>query len=861
MVVCMSERREGHNATRRQTMKRWKVALVAVLTIAMVMQSSNVQAIAEGIIADATAAENMPIVSDTMPTDGTGTEDVTTDETAEDTTSTDATTPETDEAATDTEATEEESTDAPAAPEEVVEDTTEAEAPAETPAEEADTTVTLNVEISGAKLTYTAEDGTEQNVTPETDPKSVDVPNTLDFKFTVIPDDGQQIASVKAVTSDGVESDVTANESGEYTLPAANVTDGTTIKVTTEAVPEPETPAEEETPETDTTETDDTTVEDETVVEEESEAEEEQEAIEPTLNSVQSVDNSISLMADTRAADYTLEVGDTTTIQGEDGNNLVGGASRSHRWTVSGDAVDFVGGTSKSSVQIRAVEAGAATVTHTYQYKNWLGGKWQNGSETFTIQVNSALKVTIGKSSIEVGDTTRASAQGAQGTVTWTSSNDKIATVSSTGLVTGVAEGDVEIIATDSEGTSGRVSLSVTPQRATVTFDLNDASGSQASWAQNPSGQYEVGDELWLEDGSFTETYSFPSRQGYVFAGWDKSISRIVTGDVTYTAKWVENQSGKTPVYVYTQVTGDGDTSDLVLNKDGWYTIGVIFIDSDLLSNPQNTYDAVAQANCQYIPFDRQGVTDAIYKAFGSIERYQDNQSISIDDLSLRILKTAGGASDYVATGTTWHLDCTTDIKALVNYTVEYREVGTNKVIAPTLENQVASDGSLVPASRHQISIRNYTYAYSKPQNGLTVTAGRNNVLTLYYTSNRVSAQVTLDDWVYGDTPKQESASVSGGDFARTPDSYEYYAQGADGQYTEKLSGKPSDAGDYMVKAIWDATENNDSVSATDTFTISPRPIVAKGSAEKVYDGNDNLLANVSLSFAEVDGNASSGLV
>ena len=251
MVVCMSERREGHNATRHQTMKRWKVALVAVLTIAMVMQSSNVQAIAEGIAEDL-AGEGRPPITDTMLTDGTGTdeatgtdaatgtEDVTTDETAEDTTSTEATTPETDEAATDTEATEEESTDAPAAPEEVVEETTETEAPAETPAEEADTTVTLNVEISGAKLTYLAEDGTEQNVTPETDPKSVDVPNTLDFKFTVTPDDGQRVSSV----SYG-ETELTADEAGTYTVATADLIDGEKIVVTTEEAPTEEEPAEE----------------------------------------------------------------------------------------------------------------------------------------------------------------------------------------------------------------------------------------------------------------------------------------------------------------------------------------------------------------------------------------------------------------------------------------------------------------------------------------------------------------------------------------------------------------------------------------------------------------------------------------
>ena len=335
MVVCMSERREGHNATRRQTMKRWKVALVAVLTIAMVMQSSNVQAIAEDIIADATAAENMPIVSDTMPTDGTGTEDVTTDETAEDTTSTEAAAPETDEAATDTEATEEESTDAPAAPEEVVEETTETEAPAETPAEEADTTVTLNVEISGAKLTYLAEDGTEQNVTPETDPKSVDVPNTINFKFTVTPDEGQQVSSV----SYG-ETVLNAGESGEYAVAPEDLTDGEKIVVTTEAAPAEEAPAEEAPSEEAPAETEAPTEgEVATESEETTEPTEDEAVTEDADESVapQSDDAAAARANSVRATDYTIEVGQTTDIQGSSD-----GAFPQHKWSVSSGEGDRV---------------------------------------------------------------------------------------------------------------------------------------------------------------------------------------------------------------------------------------------------------------------------------------------------------------------------------------------------------------------------------------------------------------------------------------------------------------------------------------------------------------------------------------
>ncbi|HJB54403.1 MAG TPA: InlB B-repeat-containing protein, partial [Candidatus Olsenella avistercoris] len=254
----------------------------------------------------------------TMPTDGTGTdeatgtdaatgtEDVTTDETAEDTKSTEATTPETDEAATDTEATEEESTDAPAAPEEVVEDTTETEAPAEAPAEEADTTVTLNVEISGAKLTYKAEDGTEQNVTPETDPKPVDVPNTIDFKFTVTPDEGQQVSSV----SYGETVLNADDETGEYTVATADLTDGEKIVVTTEAVPAEETPAEEapaeeapaepEVPaEGESTEAIEPT-EDETTPDEEQATAEEEGATEPEVLSARRADNIVMQVGETR---------------------------------------------------------------------------------------------------------------------------------------------------------------------------------------------------------------------------------------------------------------------------------------------------------------------------------------------------------------------------------------------------------------------------------------------------------------------------------------------------------------------------------------------------------------------------------
>ena len=642
MVVCMSERREGHNAMRRQTMKRWKVALVAVLTIAMVMQSSNVQAIAEGFAEGLTG--DRPLMTDTMLTDGTGTdeatgtdaatgtEDVTTDEATEDTTSTEATTPETDEAATDTEATEEESTDAPAAPEEVVEDTTEAEAPAE----EADTTVTLNVEISGAKLTYPAEDGTEQNVTPETDPKSVDVPNTLDFKFTVIPDDGQQIASVKAVTSDGAESDVTANESGEYTLPAANVTDGTTIKVTTEAVPETEETAEEEataedekTPESDAEKN--VTPEDETKVEE----------------TAPSASNGISTLS--ISGQKQVAIGETIRLSSDSPASSGGWRPKTytHKWTASpSNAVSF-SNTSNSGADVTGNHAGTVTINHEWGYDGWFG--WQKeGSETYTITVYQADEEDL----------------------------------------------------------------------CTITFDTNGG-----SWNNSLNGTHKflMGHELWPEG----QDLSVPTRNGYVFEGWTPAVSRVVSDDATYTAQWKQVGSNLTPVYVYLQV--NGDTSGLILNYSGWYTVGVIYMPSNLVSNTGIHQD-------QTVNLNDQRVAQALDEAMKSIVRYGPNESLVIDDATWTKLHVQAGANDYVAEGPAWHLDGEIDAKYLANLTVKHIDMDTQEIMRT--DTSVRTVGTSVNPGDMVRSFKNYTYDHSEPNHAITIQKNGENVINIYYQKN-----------------------------------------------------------------------------------------------------------------------------
>ena len=839
-VVCMSEGREGRNLKRREAMKKWKAVLAVFLSVVLVLQSSNIQALADVIDGDGETGRE-EIVLD-KPTETTETsestdeqkdtppasepkkeepaepaEPATPEEPAEkkdDSTKKDEPTQTTEpvEKAEETKPAEETEPAQTTEPSKETSSSTadkqsspEAEAPAETPAEETDTTVTLNVEVSGAKLTYTAEDGTEQNVTPETDPKSVDVPNTFDFKFTVTPDEGQRVSSV----SYG-ETVLNAGESGEYAVAPEDLTDGEKIVVTTEAVPaeeasteeapaeetpaEPETPAEggEAVPEEETpkdTSTEGGTVDGVTTTSNDGESEDLEEGITAHSMSLRNI-----------SGQQRVKVGNSIRL---DATTPDGGWHDWYReyeskWSASPEGRVRLSNAGNNGVTVTGVSQGGVTITHSWGYYTWTlfgGDKWNEvGSETYQMTV--------------VGN------------------------------------------ATDPD------------DLCTVTFDTNGG-----SWGSRLAGTHTfyVGDALWGDEnhdgniGDISKEMGFPAREGYVFAGWDKAVDRIVSGDVKYTAQWEMEQPGKTPVYVYTRVKGDSDTSDLIINADGWYTIGVIFIDSDLLRNPDQIWDSEYGTYVTGVQFTREGLSEALTEALKSINRYPANSSIDVSGLEWHILKQADGASDYVASGSDqWHLDCFTEIERLENYTVRYVESGNESNVLAEEVTQIATIGAHVDPDDHLKSIKNYTYVGCNPEDGLTVEKDGENVLTLYYTSNKVKATVNLEDWVYGDPAATEDAKVTGGDYTEKPE-FTYFSQDASGEYSVQLEGKPTNAGNYMVKASWEGTDNNDPVSATDLFEIKTRPVVASGSTSKEYDGTNIIKSAIELEIIAEEGNKSSG--
>jgi uncharacterized protein YjdB len=180
----------------------------------------------------------------------------------------------------------------------------------------------------------------------------------------------------------------------------------------------------------------------------------------------------------------------TVTLKAADGTELTG---RTVEWETSNQAVATV----NQSGRVTGVTPGSATITARSE------GKSGNTALTVTqtqLPVATVEITSHNSNHVSVNATLQFTAivKAANGTVltgrsiTWTSSNEAVATVSATGLARGVAPGTATITAT-SEGKSGSISLTVTPVSGITRTWRGGAAGRPSDWSiagnWNPSGK------------------------------------------------------------------------------------------------------------------------------------------------------------------------------------------------------------------------------------------------------------------------------------------------------------------------------------------------------------------------------------
>lgn len=233
----------------------------------------------------------------------------------------------------------------------------------------------------------------------------------------------------------------------------------------------------------------------------------------------------------------------------------------------------------------------------------------------------------------------------------------------------------------------------------------------------NGTHQFLVGHELW-EAG---KDLSVPTKSGYVFEGWTPNVSRVVTDDAEYTAQWKAAPAGTTPVYVYLKVTGN--TDGLILNGSGWYTIGVIYMPSDVVPAPQY--------QDQQVDINKSSFQSALSEAMSSIVRYGPNASLEIDEAEWTQLHVQNGANDYVPSGSAWHLDGTIDAAYLANLTVNHIDVDTNEILATS--NNPYAVGTIVNPRTMAGSFKNYEPVRYDPDSSFAIKKDSENVINIYY--------------------------------------------------------------------------------------------------------------------------------
>ena len=206
-------------------------------------------------------------------------------------------------------------------------------------------------------------------------------------------------------------------------------------------------------------------------------------------------------------------------------------------------------------------------------------------------------------------------------------------------------------------------------------------------------------------------------------------------------------------VYVYTKVTGN--TAGLVLNSDGYYTLGKVWVEG----MPSPKKDLTGQ--------DYKNALNKVKAALGGIERYKDNTSIALKDVVFdekSLIREPIGAADYVEKGYTWHLDGKLDVKFYGTVTFKHVDQDTGNEFA-----KQTSDGTLYPAGTNlQFGKANaipdaaekygYEYVVVDPTS-YTVQGQTNKEITVKY--KKVMTDVSYTVEYYKDNVQQTADTVT----------------------------------------------------------------------------------------------------
>lgn len=144
--------------------------------------------------------------------------------------------------------------------------------------------------------------------------------------------------------------------------------------------------------------------------------------------------------------------------------------------------------------------------------------------------------------------------------------------------------------------------------------------------------------------------------------------------------------NGSRTVYVYVKVTGN--TDGLVLNKDGWYTIGTVSIPN--MPDPEYYWrvregvhtDGVELTDKDKSWLSANSVSGINHEKNTTIPLGKVKWTGTVGKQSFGFVRVSTGAAEYVGSGWTWHLDGYVNVDDVpATYTIRYVDQDTGIVL------------------------------------------------------------------------------------------------------------------------------------------------------------------------------------
>ena len=325
----------------------------------------------------------------------------------------------------------------------------------ETPEEKTYHVTIQKSDVDGGTIKAWGSDGNKTDVTYNSENKYVkEVKEGEDFNFEITAKDTYKVA--KVTDQNGTTVEPKAVNNNVYTYEVKNITAERTYSITY---------AKEEVKKAESTSNGDQQKSDDEQSEDADDDGEPAAKAQENVNVVSDSDDKekVESVAETHedtATEKWITVGKTVTLSNE---YKSGWTTYNHSWKIKKgkDVVSIKNASNSNSISVEGKKAGEATITDTITWNSFWDGQ-QEKTITYTIHVSKAVAPTAitinGADSVtqfkDINLTYTLTPAGAEGTVQWSSSNEDILTVDSSGKVTGLRRGQATVTANVYSGQS-----------------------------------------------------------------------------------------------------------------------------------------------------------------------------------------------------------------------------------------------------------------------------------------------------------------------------------------------------------------------------------------------------------------------